>query len=237
MILPRLIGHRGAAGLAPENTLASFRRAQAAGVAMVEFDVRLTADGIPIVFHDDEMERTTNGHGPAAALTLAAIKRLDAGSWFGPAFAGEPVATLAEVLELCRALGLAVNMEIKPDRGREAATAHAALTLAASLGLETPPLVSSFERSCLEVACNLFPAWPRSLLAEHLPEDWRDQAMDLGCICVALDQRHLTPVQVTTVRREGLAVLAYTVNDPARAAALWEAGATGIFSDFPDLGS
>lgn len=237
MILPRLIGHRGAAGLAPENTLASFRRAQAAGVAMVEFDVRLTADGIPIVLHDDDLGRTTDGHGPAAALTLADIKRLDAGSWFGPAFAGEPVATLAEVLELCRALGLAVNMEIKPDRGREAETARAALILAASLGPETPPLVSSFERPCLEVARDLVPAWPRGLLAERLPEDWRDQAADLGCIGVGLDQRHLDTDQISAVRAEGLAVLAYTVNDPARAAVLWDAGVTAIFSDFPDLGS
>ena len=87
--LPRIIGHRGAAALSPENTLVSIARAAALGVKMVEVDVKLTADGIPILLHDDTVDRTTNGHGAAADLTHAEINVLDAGSWFSREFAEE----------------------------------------------------------------------------------------------------------------------------------------------------
>ncbi|MGE5147834.1 MAG: glycerophosphodiester phosphodiesterase family protein, partial [Candidatus Eiseniibacteriota bacterium] len=86
--LPKLVGHRGAAALAPENTLAGFRAAAAAGVTAVEFDVRLSADGVPMVIHDATVERTTTGRGPVAAQSAAALGALDAGAWFGPRFRG-----------------------------------------------------------------------------------------------------------------------------------------------------
>src|SRR5580704_12278143 len=91
--LPPVIGHRGAAAQAPENTLAGFRAARALGCAWVEFDVRLTVDGVPVVCHDDKLDRTSNGRGRISKLPLAAIRMLDAGSWFGPAFAGERIPT------------------------------------------------------------------------------------------------------------------------------------------------
>src|SRR5207302_11253553 len=89
--LPPVIGHRGAAGRAPENTLAGLRRAKALGCAWVEFDVRLTGDGALVLCHDARLDRTTDGHGRVAALSLAAIRGCDAGRWFHPAFAGELV--------------------------------------------------------------------------------------------------------------------------------------------------
>lgn len=96
--LPKLVGHRGASALAPENTMASFKRALADGADIVELDVRVTADGVVIVMHDDTVDRTTDGSGGVSELTLEEIQGLDAGSWFHPRFAGEPVPTLAEVL-------------------------------------------------------------------------------------------------------------------------------------------
>ena len=89
LILPRVIGHRGIAARAPENTLAGFRRAAELGVAWVELDVQLTSDGVPVVFHDDGLERTTDGQGLLIETPLAVLRGLDAGAWFGPAFAGE----------------------------------------------------------------------------------------------------------------------------------------------------
>src|SRR5690554_2395339 len=103
--LPRIIGHRGAAALAPENTLAAIRAADAAGVTWVEIDVRLAADGLAVI-HDALLDRTTNGTGPVSEASLSAIASLDAGAWFGTAFAGERVPTLEVALSEIQRLGL-----------------------------------------------------------------------------------------------------------------------------------
>src|SRR4051794_34519268 len=98
--LPKVIGHRGAKAYAPENTLAGIRTAAQQGARWVEVDVKLTRDGVPILMHDDTVDRTTNGKGAAATLDFAELRRLDAGAWFGPAFAGERIPTLEEALAL-----------------------------------------------------------------------------------------------------------------------------------------
>src|SRR5271170_7173679 len=121
--LPPVIGHRGAAASAPENTLSGLRRAKALGCSWVEFDVRLTGDGALVLCHDPRLDRTTSGSGLVSANSLAAVRELDAGSWFDPSFAGERVPTLDEVLLLASELDLGANIEIKSDRGREYATA------------------------------------------------------------------------------------------------------------------
>jgi len=129
--LPPVIGHRGAAAHAPENTLAGLRAANALGCRWVEFDVRLTADRALVLCHDSRLGRTTDRTGRIAALPLAALRGADAGIRFGARFAGEPIPTLDEALSLARELGLGVNIEIKADRGLAAATACA---VAACLG-------------------------------------------------------------------------------------------------------
>src|SRR6266851_5486243 len=126
--LPSVIGHRGAARTAPENTLAGLRRAKALGCAWVEFDVRLTGDGALVLCHDPRLDRTTSGSGPVSARTLAAIRECEAGSWFDPGFAGEGMPTLDEALSLAAELDLGADVEIKSGRGREYATGAAVAT-------------------------------------------------------------------------------------------------------------
>src|SRR5260370_12288918 len=116
--LPSVIGHRGAAARAPENTLAGLRHAKELGCAWVEFDVRLTADGALVLCHDSRLERTTTGRGRLSAQTLASIRRCDAGGWFAPEVAGEAVPRLDEALRPAAELGLAANIEIQADPGR-----------------------------------------------------------------------------------------------------------------------
>ncbi len=98
--LPRVMGHRGAAAQAPENTLAGLRRAAELGARWVEFDVRLTGDGVPVLFHDDLLKRTTGAAGAMATTDYDSVARLDAGAWFGAAFAGEPVPSLEAAVAL-----------------------------------------------------------------------------------------------------------------------------------------
>lgn len=234
--LPPVIGHRGAAASAPENTLAALRRAAALGVRWVEFDVRLSADDVPILLHDARLERTTDGAGRAAALPLAAIRRRDAGSWFAPAFAGERVPTLEEALALLGELGLGANIELKAGhlRARRTGRLAAAVIACAWPSSLPPPLVSSFLPQALIGAREQAPELHRGFLLRAIPKNWRELAERLGCATLHADQRFLRPAVVSEIRRSGYPLLAYTVNDAARARCLFNWGVTSVFSDVPD---
>ncbi len=233
--LPRIIAHRGSPKLAPENTLASFRRAALDGAKWVEFDASLTADSRVVVFHDDDLDRTSDGSGPLAQTPFDVIASLDAGAWFGRQFAGELIPTLEEAIELFAELGLGFNMELKVDPGREVELATVALPIAASCwGDHAPlPLVSSFSRQALAAAKEILPAWPRAFLFDYLPDDWRDIAQTLGVVSLNGNQRHLDAQQVEAMKSAGYGVLAYTVNERQRAEALFEWGVDGVFTDIP----
>ncbi len=234
--LPPVIGHRGAAAWAPENTLAGLRRAKALGCTWVEFDVRLTGDGAPVLCHDPLLDRTTNGSGLVSAKSLAAIRECDAGSWFDPSFAGERVPTLDEVLLLAAELDLGANVEMKSDRGREYATAAAVATTVQRLRGRTPAvLVSSFLPSALAALRELAPQIPRGLLFRFIPRGWAELALRLGCTMIGADQRRLRPSRVAAIRAAGYKLAAFTVNDPARARLLFDWGVTSVFSDAPDI--
>ena len=116
-LLAEVVGHRGAAADAPENTLPAFVRAAEQGAAMVEFDAKLTADGAVILMHDDTLERTTSGRGAVATTPLAAIQALDAGAWFGPAWRGTKVPTLEQAVHgFAEARGLKMGDVVNPVR-------------------------------------------------------------------------------------------------------------------------
>lgn len=235
--LPRVIGHRGAAASAPENTVASFRAAAAAGATMVEFDVKLTSDSQAVAFHDETLERTTNGQGRIRDLSLGELRRLDAGGWFEPVFAGEEIPTLEAVLDFLLGVGIRPNIELKPCPGRDEETARVVVAVASACwpAHRPPPLLSSFSREALEVARELAPTWPRGLIVDRLPPDWQDATLALGVSALHCQQRHLSPVAVEEIRRTGLAIVAWTVNDSDRARTLWKWGVDAVVSDSPDV--
>ncbi len=236
LFLPRVIGHRGAAAHAPENTLAGFACAARLGVRWIELDVQLTSDGVPVVFHDDRLERTTDGRGVLVETSLADLRRLDAGGWFADRFAGERVPTLAEALSLLVAQGQGLCLEVKADEARGGETARAALDgLRRHWPADGPPLVlSSFAKSALEALAEDGCAWPRGWLVERLPDDWRDEVRRLGCGSLHVDQASLDAAAVGTVKAQGVVLLAYTVNDRSRAEQLWGWGTDALFSDCPE---
>jgi glycerophosphoryl diester phosphodiesterase len=234
--LPPVIGHRGAAASAPENTLAGMRMAHQLGARWVEFDVRLTADWRCIVLHDDSINRTSDGKGMAALLSFAALRERDAGAWFDKSFAGERIPSFEEVIDLLGALGLGANVEIKPAAGQEAQTARAAVAL---LRQHWPrhlpaPLVSSFAPAALAASREAAPEIARGHLFGRLPADWRLRAERLGCATIHCDQRHLDRFTVRAVIDAGFPLLAYTVNEPMRARELLGWGLTSVFTDCPD---
>lgn len=236
-LLPRVIGHRGAAATAPENTLESIRDAKRRGAGGVEFDAKLSADGIPLLFHDDTLERTTSGKGPVAAMAMRDIRRLDAGLWFGPQWRRAAVPLLDEALKLVAELDLAVNVEIKPCPGREVETAKAVVAaIRRAWPLERRTLLlSSFSLVGLHAARVSAPELPRALLLWEQPADWLVQARDLGCISIHCADEHLTPIWAAEIKREGFGLAVYTVNDPRRAKELLGWGVDAIITDRPDV--
>jgi glycerophosphoryl diester phosphodiesterase len=233
--IPRLIGHRGAKASAPENTLAGIRQARREGATWVEFDVKLTADGHPILMHDDTLDRTTDGHGPVVAAALEDIRRLDAGIRFAPAFRGERIPTLTEALDVLAELDMGFNLEIKPCAGRERETAQAAVDIVQRHWSAARPLpvISSFKQACLIAARDQAPDLPRGYLVDELPERWADEVQRLGCSAVHVGWRKLTKAQVAAVKVAGFPLLVWTVNEPARARELLGWGADAVISDCP----
>lgn len=230
--LPPLIGHRGLAAIAPENTLAGLRAAAAQGVRAVEVDVKLTADDRPVLFHDDTLERTTDGTGDMAATPLEVLAGFSAGLNFSRGDARECVPTLEEGLDLMLDLGLGLDLELKPCPGRAEETARRALAVAADLWpADHPPVISSFEPDCLAVARRMLPHWPRVLLAERADAEARASAVGLGCAGLFADHRHLAAGAIAAAHEANLVVGAYTVNAPDKARALFAQGADILISD------
>lgn len=229
MHIPQVIGHRGAAAHAPENTLAGFRKAKALGCRWVEFDVRLAANGGLAVIHDATLERTTNGQGPVAARTLEDLAALDPGD-------GGGVPSLAQVLALLAELGLGANVEVKAE-GQAAPVTGALAAVACEqarrkYGLDL--LLSSFSLPALAAAQGAAAFLPRGLLRDAPGRDWAATAAALGCQSLHVQQRCADRALAEAVHGAGLRLLAYTVNEPARARDLIAQGIDAVFSDAPD---
>jgi glycerophosphoryl diester phosphodiesterase len=230
---PFWIAHRGGGKLAPENTAAAFGLGHWLGWRMAECDVRLSADGLPFLLHDDRLERTTSGQGPAAAQPWAALARLDAGAWHSPAFAGEPLMTLAQLAAWSAGTGVSLNLEIKPCPGRDAETGRIVAQAAQRLWAgRHPPLLSSFSAEALAAAAFAAPALPRALLIDRCWPGWLDAATGpLGCVAVVAHAPLIDAGLAAQVHAAGLRLLAYTVNDADEARRLLDLGLDGLISD------
>ncbi len=234
---PRWIAHRGAGKLAPENTLAAFRVGAAHGYRAFECDVKLSADDVPFLLHDAVLDRTTDGRNLAGDQRWSDLSRLDAGSWHGRNWAGEPLPTLAAIAAFVRRNGLALNIEIKPTPANEARTGARVAEAAAALwqGDSLQPLLSSFHPDALRAARDAAPHVPRALLLDTLRDGWFDEARDaLDCVAVVVNHRLADAVLIGALHAAGLRALAYTVNDPADAERLLALGLDGLITDAVD---
>jgi len=221
---PRIIAHRCGGRLAAENSLAGLEAAARIGCHGVEFDVMLSADGVPVLMHDEIVERTTDGRGRVADLTLAQLQRLNVG--------GEPVPTLVDALVRCRALGLWANVEIKPSIGQEAVTGAVVGRMLASLW-NGCGVISSFSPAALAAARGVAPALAYAMLADILPTDWQQVTQRFGLIGWHLSAT-AGPTALAAVRDAGLRTACYTVDETDAARRLFAQGVSAIFSDRPD---
>jgi len=162
---PRVVAHRGGGRLAPENTLAALRCGLAHGFHAVEFDVTAVRNAGLVLMHDLHLGRTVAGGGKVADFTEAQLANMDAGVWFGPEFAGEPVPSFSAAVEFCLRNQIWMNVEIKPAVGADAHTGRLVGAACADLPAGAV-LLSSFSRAALLAAKHVAPAVPRALLVE-----------------------------------------------------------------------
>ncbi|HEY9573525.1 MAG TPA: glycerophosphodiester phosphodiesterase [Pusillimonas sp.] len=231
---PEFIAHRGAGRYAPENTLAAMRLGAQHGFRMMEYDVKLSRDGVPILLHDDTVQRTSGGVGNAADKTLAELAEIDFGAWHSRDYAGEPIPTLYSIAAYTRANDIHSNIEIKPHTGLEAETGKQVARLARRLwaGAALPPLLSSFSEVALEAAMKEAPELPRALLiAKEVPADWPDRVKRLQCVGMNLNHKYTTLAIVQAVRQAGYTLAIWTVNDSERARELLDWGCNAIVTD------
>lgn len=226
------VAHRGYAAAAPENTLPAFEAAVRAGATVVEFDVRVTADGVPVVIHDRTVDRTTTGHGRVWDLCWDEIAALDAGVRFSPAFAGVRVPSLAQVSDLLAPATAELLVEIKSP-----ATLDEVKTVIAELGerdLLGRTVVQSFDPDVIRKVRDVAPDVRRGLLLFRFDAETVPLAAELGvALCnPTVDDVLRSPGVVAELAAAGVGVMPWTANDRARWQALADANVAGLITDY-----
>src|SRR6266853_2281783 len=226
------IAHRGASGYAPENTFAAFRRAIALGAGFIETDLQLSRDARLVAIHDATVNRTTNGQGAVHDMTLAELRRLDAGSWFGSEFAGERIPTIEEILEFANKHDVVFYLEMKPSGswGGE----HALISALRDSREIARTVVISFDPAILAAVRKIEPTLMTGLLFEgHIPNPL-DKAIEIGARQLAVRGDLVPPRLLKEAQGHDLQVVCWTVNHPGHMRLLAQAGVDGIISDYPD---
>ena len=227
-----IIGHRGASGHAPENTLAAFKKAVSLGATFIETDLQLSRDARFVAIHDETLDRTTNGQGKVHDQTLVALRRLDAGSWFGSEYTGERIPTLEEILEFSKKNDVVFYLELKPSGswGGE----HALIGALRESGEVARVMVISFDPGILASLRKIEPTLMTGVLYDGKLPDPQKSATEVGARQIVVRGDLVTPAMIEQARKRDLQVVCWTVNHPAHIRMLVAAGVDGIMSDYPD---
>jgi glycerophosphoryl diester phosphodiesterase len=230
-----VVGHRGAMGHCPENTMASFQRALDLGADWIELDVHLSRDGALVVIHDETVDRTTDGHGLVQQHSLAELKRLDAGAWFGAQFAGERLPSLDEVLEWARDHNTVLDVEIKNAPIFYDGIEEAVVQALDRFDMAEQVIVISFDHRAVQRVKALDERVSTGVLYSGRPAD--------GGIGLARAARadallphwaFVTPSDVQEAHSAGLAVAPWESSDPDVVRRLLAAGVDAIGTNYPD---
>ncbi|WP_163542379.1 glycerophosphodiester phosphodiesterase family protein [Occultella kanbiaonis] len=230
--LPVAIAHRGYSQVLPENTLISEAAAMQSGAEYFEIDVHTTADGVPIVLHDQTVDRTTDGTGDVALLESSYLQTLDAGSWRDPVFAGEPLPTFAQILELMQRNPATLMLEIKGPETR--AEVEHMIDLIRAAGLSDRVVIESFDLAAVGYARDYAPEIPRGVLRGAVDADPVAVAQSVGATMYNPSATGgLTAEIIDRLHEAGIAVLPYTVNGVSAWQELTDLGVDGIVTDRP----
>jgi glycerophosphoryl diester phosphodiesterase len=239
---PLIIGHRGASAVAPENTMAAFREALAVGADGIEFDVRLTRDGVPVVIHDSTLRRTGGLPQRVAVLSWAEISKVDVGSWVGKSFANETVPSLAELFTLFQSNNSTLYLEMKSDSvAEQRPLAEACVKAIDEHSLKGRVVVECFQLAALRILKEIDPEIQTAALFEpaltnpSVLSDQRiiNQAIDVGAAALALHHRLARETLVQKAKAAGLHVAVWAVDDPAWIERARAIGADALITNDP----
>ncbi len=233
MIRPQIVAHRGASADAPENTMPAFRLAVEVGADGIETDAHLTSDGHIVLIHDENTLRTTGFDGEVGDLTLAELRKLDAGSWFGSAFAGTPIPELWELLELLQPTKLTLNIELKNGYRNYPGLEAAVLGEVARYGMADQVYYSSFNHRSLAIVTSLQPAAQTALLYGEIYYDVGFYAQRVGATALHPYWRAVDQAAMADAKSAGLVVRPWTVDDPETAHALAALGVDALITNCP----
>lgn len=227
--------HRGASGVCPENTMASFRKALELGATGIETDVQMTKDGRLVLIHDETLKRTTGAEGLVKDYTFVELRKLDAGSWFGNEFRGERIPVLEELLELTRDKGTMVNIELKNGIILYPELEEKVIACVRSYGMADRVIISSFNHYSLVKCKSIAPDIRTGVLyMEGLYRPW-DYARTASADALHAFKAAVIPEWVEEARNAGVVYHPFTVNDPAEMKRLIQARVAGIITDYPDV--
>jgi glycerophosphoryl diester phosphodiesterase len=231
-----ITGHRGALALAPENTLAGIQKAVECGVEWIELDTQLCADNIPVIIHDDTVQRCTNGKGRVSELTLTQLKALDAGSWFSSEFTGETIPSLKETLIACQESAININIEIKIHSEHEIKPLVVkVIETVKCLNYPIEKLLfSSFSKKALAHCQTLYPEVRRGFITKHNPSNMLNTIKHLDLYSLHINYRRLNEPLAKSIKEMGLILMIWTMNDPNQIEKYTAWGVDNIITDKPN---
>jgi glycerophosphoryl diester phosphodiesterase len=231
-----IVGHRGAMGYRPENTLASYEYALVLGADWVECDVHLSRDGVLVVMHDETVDRTTNGHGLVRDHTLEELKQLDAGSWFAPEYKDQRVLTLEELLDWARQRDTVVDIEVKNAPLYYPGIEEAVVSALQKTRMVEQAIAISFDHRAVGKIKALDRSVATGVLYAGRPADGGlGLARLVNADALLPHYAYVTPEDVAAAHAAGLAVAPWATSDPIILGKLIQAGVDGIGTNHPDV--
>lgn len=228
-----IYAHRGASKLAPENTMNAFKLAASAGAEGIETDVQLTKDQVPVLIHDENLRRTTNGTGFVQDYTYSELRLLDAGSWFNPKFSDSSIVSLDEFLVWFRDQGMFLNAELKTNVIEYKDIEAIVYESLKSKGVLDRTVISSFNSNSITRLKDINPSIKTAFLTSTKIRNLPDYAKSMGADGLHVKHRLLDKKLVKKCRRERLDLRIYTVNRPSMMKKCFKLEIDGLITDVP----
>ena len=237
IVKDKIIGHRGASMYAPENSASSLKLASSMGIEWIETDVQITLDNKLVIFHDEKLERTSNGEGFLALKKFSDLKKLDIGSWFSKEFAGERILSLVEFLDLIKKYEFSLQLEIKHMHGKE-------YEIVEEIVKQIEPyldyfkgklFVSSFSEKCLRLFSRKLPNIPLALALSFVPKFPDQIANEAGVDILHFGDEFVDNSSLERLKNSKTEFAVAIVNDKKRALFLLNNGVQSILTDDPKI--
>ncbi|MFC5077583.1 Glycerophosphoryl diester phosphodiesterase [Vibrio thalassae] len=230
-----IIGHRGAAEEAPENTMISVEKAIGSGCTWIEVDTQLSADGVPVIIHDNSVDRCTNGTGYVSSLSCAELQSLDAGSWFSDEFRGAKIPSLEELLRFCKARDVGINLELKVyDKSTigRLVTKVCEIILKVDFKLSSL-LISSFSIQAIKAIKREISEMRIGLIVDDASQIDLDEIKTVDIFSIHADYKSLTVDIARDLQKKGYEIYIWTVNDPVQKEIFKRMNVINIITDRP----